>query len=394
IYLGPYDSPESRARYHELIAEWEMSGRVLPPPPETISVAEIARQYLKWARTYYVKNGHLTAEPDNITLALRPMLKLFAKLPACEFGPKRLKLVRQEMVGLGWSRRYINKHVERIRRMFKWAVADELVPSGAYEALRAVSGLRYGRCGAHDYPPVQPVPEELIGPVKRHVARQVAAMIDLQLLTGARPGEIVQMRPCDVERSEAIWTYRPAEHKTQHHGHDRVIFLGPKAQEVLMPFLLREAEAFCFSPAEAERERYAALAERSPNGGRRVGKNCRTKPAHQPGPCYTVDSYRRAITRGQDAAFPPPAPLAKRDDETWKKYHARLKPKHKEEIKAWRKEHHWHPHQLRHNYATNVRREFGLEAAQVLLGHAKADVTQIYAERDLHRAAAVAAKIG
>ncbi len=43
---------------------------------------------------------------------------------------------------------------------------------------------------------------------------------------------------------------------------------------------------------------------------------------------------------------------------------------------------HWHANQLRHSKATEVRRQFGLEAAQVSLGHAKADVTQVYAERD------------
>ena len=35
----------------------------------------------------------------------------------------------------------------------------------------------------------------------------------------------------------------------------------------------------------------------------------------------------------------------------------------------------WHPNQLRHTRATEVRKQFGLEAAQVVLGHAKADVT-------------------
>ncbi len=58
------------------------------------------------------------------------------------------------------------------------------------------------------------------------------------------------------------------------------------------------------------------------------------------------------------------------------------------------KAHRCHPHQLRHNYATRIRKDFGLEAAQILLGHSKADVTQIYAERDMNRAATVAAKIG
>ena len=66
----------------------------------------------------------------------------------------------------------------------------------------------------------------------------------------------------------------------------------------------------------------------------------------------------------------------------------------KAEIRAWRRQHHWDTHRLRHNYATRVRKQFGLEAAQVLLSHSTADVTQIYAERDMDRAATVAAKIG
>ena len=55
---------------------------------------------------------------------------------------------------------------------------------------------------------------------------------------------------------------------------------------------------------------------------------------------------------------------------------------------------HWHPNQLRHLYASEVRKYHGLEAAQVLLGHSRADVTQIYAERNEELAGSVAMKIG
>ena len=64
------------------------------------------------------------------------------------------------------------------------------------------------------------------------------------------------------------------------------------------------------------------------------------------------------------------------------------------EASAWRKEHCWNPHQLRHTAATEIRRTFGLEAAQVVLGHSAADVTQLYTERDLNLAREVAAKLG
>jgi len=396
-YLGPYDKAGSRERYHRLLAEWEAAGGLLPAPPDEIEVVEVANLFLKWARGYYVKHGKVTDEPENIALAIRPLLKLYGRTKAAAFGPRALKAVRQEMIQKGWVRKHINRQVGRVKRMFKWAVAEELVPPGVYEGLRAVAGLRYGRCGAPDNPPVQPVPEELVEPVKRHVSRQVAAMIDLQLLTGARPGEIVQMRPCDIDRTGPTWTYRPPEHKTEHHGHERVIYLGPKAQQVLGPFLLRPQDAHCFSPAEAEEERRQALsAERKtpPSCGNVPGSNRRAKPGRKPGTQYNCDSYRRAIGRGLGLAFPPLGPLAKREDETRGEYRARLTAEEDAEIREWRRTHHWHPHQLRHNYATRIRREFGLEAAQVLLGHTKADVTQVYAERDANRAAAVAAKIG
>jgi integrase len=49
---------------------------------------------------------------------------------------------------------------------------------------------------------------------------------------------------------------------------------------------------------------------------------------------------------------------------------------------------------LRHTAATEIQSKFGLEAAQVVLGHSTADVTQIYAERDLAKAMEVAQQIG
>jgi len=49
------------------------------------------------------------------------------------------------------------------------------------------------------------------------------------------------------------------------------------------------------------------------------------------------------------------------------------------------------PAQLRHEGSG---RKHGLEAVQVLLGHSRADVTQVYAERNLASAVRVAAEIG
>ena len=54
----------------------------------------------------------------------------------------------------------------------------------------------------------------------------------------------------------------------------------------------------------------------------------------------------------------------------------------------------WFPHPLRHTLSTEVRRRYDLEAAQVLLGHARCDVTELYAERNVEKAIAIARQIG
>jgi len=89
--------------------------------------------------------------------------------------------------------------------------------------------------------------------------------------------------------------------------------------------------------------------------------------------------------RAGDQASPPQAPLAKRDEESKANWQKRLTEPQRFELDAWRKAHRWHPHQLRHNAATELRKEFGLEAAQILLGHTKADVTQWPVDKSFSR---------
>jgi integrase len=160
-----------------------------------------------------------------------------------------------------------------------------------------------------------------------------------------------------------------------------VIFIGPRGQDVLQPYLLRGQDDFCFSPADSERKRRQIAHEQRTTPltcGNLPGTNRTRKPRRQPGERYTPDSYRRAIERACDLAFPPAS-----DHELTNA-----------ELKAWRKLHRWSPNQLRHSAATEIRRRFGLEAAQVTLGHASADVTQVYAERDLEKARYVMREVG
>ena len=71
-------------------------------------------------------------------------------------------------------------------------------------------------------------------------------------------------------------------------------------------------------------------------------------PKRTPGACYDTQSYGRAV---RDACKK--AGVAR-----------------------------WGPNRLRHNAATRLRKEFGLDVARAVLGHADAATTTIYAERD------------
>ena len=165
--------------------------------------------------------------------------------------------VRNAMIAKGWARRSINLHTGRLKRLFKWGVSKELVPPSVHQALTAVAGLRAGRSAARESDPVRPVPDAAVGATLPHLLPVVAAMVKLQLLTGARPGEIWPADG-DVDRTGEVWTIAPARHKTQHHGHARTIHVGPQAQAVLHPFLnAADPAAPCFSPAAAARERRA-----------------------------------------------------------------------------------------------------------------------------------------
>lgn len=138
-------------------------------------------------------------------------------------------------------------------------------------------------------------------------------MIQLQLLTGARPGEIVSMRVGDLNTGARTWEYAPRSHKGQHRGRDRSILIGPKAQVILREFLRPIVDAFVFSPAEADSERQSKRRadRRSPMTPSQAARQPKADGRHRPKDRYTVSSYRRAIARACERTFGMPDELRK-----------------------------------------------------------------------------------
>lgn len=347
-------------------------------PDASLSISELASEYNQFVKRYHGTGEN--SEYHRLPYALGPLVKLYGKSSAGEFGPAEFKAVRQAMIDHGLTRSGINAHMKRIVRMFRWAVSEGKLPAAIPQALAMVPSLRLGKTEAKEAPPVLPADDALVDATVKHLSPVVADMVALQRLTGMRPGELVILRPCDVDRSGGdVWVYRPSRHKTEHHGHGREVFIGPRGQEILLRYLARDSQAFCFAPRDSvAKQRAAAHAKRTTpmSCGNKPGSNVKRKPRKQAGDRYNPKSYARAVAYACKKAFPQPKDLKG------------------DELAAWQLKYRWSPNQLRHSAGTRIRKQFGLEAAQVALGHSSADVTQVYAERDMAKGIEVARMIG
>lgn len=367
--LGRHGTKASKARYDQIIAEYLASGRSknfgLSVSDQTL--AELMVEYLDHCKSWYPKG------PNSETLRIKSVLSelkaLYLSLPVVEFGPRQFEAVRERLLDptRKLSRNYINAQMKRLKRMFKWAAQKEVITWEAYYRLKEIPGLQRSRTRAKETEPVQPVDETLVAATLKLCSPVVADMIKVQLLTGMRPHEVCDLTPGMIDRSGECWVATLPQHKTAWRGKKREVQIGPKAQSILLPYLLRDPDANLFSPAESEAKRRATLGENrtTPESqGNRPGYSKRIrekrKPGRSPGTAYSPASYRRAINYA-----------CKR---------GKLKP--------------WSPNQLRHLAATKIRKDFGLDVAAAILGHSKMDVTQVYAENDRRKAADVVRKIG
>jgi integrase len=193
-------------------------------------------------------------------------------------------------------------------------------------------------------------------------------MIRVQRLCGCRPQEVIEIRAADIDKSGAVWEYRPRRFKTEHYnddgdpGRDRVIFLGPLVQAILKPFLEAAPTGYLFSPIRSEEARNARRKQlrKSPMTPSQAARKPEGRTRAPIRDHYDRDSYRRAIRR---ACVKAGVPI-------------------------------WHPHQLRHGRLTEIRKRFGLEASKACGGHREIGTTQHYAEQDRTLARRVMGEIG
>ncbi|MEM0982704.1 MAG: tyrosine-type recombinase/integrase [Planctomycetota bacterium] len=170
---------------------------------------------------------------------------------------------------------------------------------------------------------VRPVPWTDVLQTMRHMPADIAALVMFCAETGCRPGEARTLRYNSVVEDRGHLVYLPEEHKTEHYGVERRILILPAAEDILeRQARSKPGRVFGFSPDPAGLE------------------------------CYSESSVSQAVRRACDAAG----------------------------VKRWT------PNQIRHTRLSEIRREFGLDAARAVGGHTSTSTTEIYAEIDSDKA--------
>ncbi len=354
IYLGVYNSRESRRRYSELVTKLKKGDPVGPVSAaqnaEAVVGPSVASLCLRFIAEKLPK--YADAEQHSFRGAIKIVGELFGETPVHEFGPIRLRLVRDEMIKKGWSRVYINKQIKRVRHVFNWGVGWEIVPESTAAALGKVEPLAAGESIASESRPREAVSPARLAAVRVELCDRHRDVFDLLLLTGARPAEILSLTTGQIDRSDEVWRAELVSHKTAHKGKSRTLYFNATAQAILQRYLSANLGTQIFPI-------------RRDNFGQSVKKAC-----------------ERAFKMPKELRFPDKklAP-AKLDDI-------------KRQAKAWRQEHVFTPHWLRHTVATRLANEMGVESAQRLLGHAGKAMTEHYSRAAERLAIEAAQRLG
>jgi integrase len=372
VLLGQHDTDASRSEYAAVLTRLAAHGGLWPdgaasPDAADITVNELV---LAFEKEQERRRGADWAELKNYAPAFRFLKEMYGAELACRFTPRCLKAVRRRMATAGWLRSVVNRQVGRLKRLFTWAAEEELVSGNVAFALRAVRALSPGEEGA----PEPPAPEVAFFADAEKVAARcpppVAAMLKLQALTGMRSGEVRILRTLDVDRSDPnCWAYRPGSdagpcgrHKNAWRGQQRVVFLGPRAVEVLRPWLRdEEPDAYLFSPRRwMEQQRAArAAARKSKRPPSQLARTRKPKPKRAPAEVYTRASYPQAVKRACKLVGVS-----------------------------------FRPYALRHGAKVTIERAEGSEAARAMLGQKSIEATTHYGRLDLQRAADVMRRRG
>ncbi len=361
LYLGPWGSDVAREWYRQFLEAWiAADGRLPDESPTLVTISRLVVAYLEWAKPR-LDRAHF----HHSKAVAGFLVNLHGHTPVGKFGPKALATVQKQMETSGrFSRNYVNDLISRARTIFRWGVAQELVPETVANALKFVPPLQMGRPAAREVEPRQDVTDEVVDRTLPHLFPTVAAMVQVQRLAAMRPNEVCRMKVGEIDTTGEIWIYRPVKHKGTWRGHGKAVALGKPEQGIIAPRLTGKGpDEAVFSPKDtlAERKERDAAKRKTKVQPSQVerAKRHTENPKSRAREHYDSQSYARSIKYAIIRA--------------------------NRSLPAAERIPHWTPYQLRHAAVTEIALENNgnLDIARAVAGQKTISVTQRYNHADL-----------
>ena len=152
FYLGPHDSPESRARYFELVQEYNANGKIAADTPthqkeQAITVRTVTGEYREWIKELYANSYKERKRREGICTTLEDE---YGHLAAKDFGPRKLAELRELFIASGNSREYVNRLIRQTKSIFKHAISRELIDVDVLARLDTLEPRKRGHTNARE----------------------------------------------------------------------------------------------------------------------------------------------------------------------------------------------------------------------------------------------------
>jgi integrase len=245
-YFGRWGTTAAGVAYQTFAAEWVAGCLSRPDNPGSVAtVAELCAAFLEWSNSHYRKNGRETSHAQKFRSALAILGEMYLRVKVPEFTADMLRAFAGKLIAKGMTVRTVNEYQWRVVFAFNWGVtrANIAVPPTVAAILERVEKQIPGRSAAPVGQKVTSAPLADVEAAIPHLHRDpaicaiYAAMVRLQLASGARPGEICAMRVREIERTRSEWRYVPTANKNEHRSIARVLWFGPRSQAILTPIL-------------------------------------------------------------------------------------------------------------------------------------------------------------
>ncbi len=382
VYLGKWegDAPSDAAikRFNEYKELWKIDPKAKAKSKSDTLLCELWEDWLNSPEGPMPDSRRDVCRTERLLFGTQDAPNAFATMKVSEFTAPGLRAWQSHLCQLKdhkgklrLSRDTLRRCVHLVQKCFKWGAVGGVVDQNHAASLLFVEPPAKGK--VKECRRIASVDKATSERVIPFLSPPLQTAIKLLWLTTARPSEILGLKGEDSEdqsaenqyhrirrtgcillrggarldlEHEGVWAAVLDEHKTAGKGFERVIFFGPKAQEILRPIV--GTVGYLFKPAEGRVCRWAKRERKL-----KVGKGC-------PGQIYTSDTLANSVKHACERA----------------------------------KIGHYSPYQIRHTASAAIMDSHGKEAASVYMGHKPSGITANYTGNNLRLAAKVAREVG